>query len=133
MMQTPTIAEAAALIAARKLSPVELVEHCLSRIEALDGALHSFITVTPERARTDAKAAEARMMAGTLRGKLDGIPIAHKDMYATRGIATTASSRLLDGWLPTEDGRVVALLAEAGPSMLGKLTTHEFALAACRT
>lgn len=128
MMQTPKIAEAAALIAARKLSPVELVEHCLSRIEALDGALHSFIAVTPERARTDAKAAEARMMAGTLRGKLDGIPIAHKDMYGTRGIATTASSRLLEGWLPTEDARVVELLAEAGTSMLGKLTTHEFAL-----
>jgi len=127
-MQTPTIAEAAALIEARKLSPVELVEHCISRIETLDGALHSFITVTPERARTDARAAEARMMAGTLRGKLDGIPIAHKDIYGTRGIATTASSRLLEGWLPTEDARVVAVLAEAGTSMLGKLATHEFAL-----
>lgn len=127
-MQTPTIAEAAALIAARKLSPVELVEHCLSRIEALDGALHSFIAVTPERARDDAKAAEGRMMAGTLRGKLDGIPIAHKDIYGTRGIATTAHSKLLKDWVPTEDAHIVARLAEAGTSMLGKLATHEFAL-----
>jgi aspartyl-tRNA(Asn)/glutamyl-tRNA(Gln) amidotransferase subunit A len=127
-METPTIADAAALIAARELSPVELMEHCLSRIEALDGALHSFISVTPERARNDAKAAERRMMAGTLRGKLDGIPVAHKDVYCTQGIATTAHSRLLQHWIPTEDARAVELLAEAGTSMLGKLATHEFAL-----
>lgn len=126
-MQTPTIAEAATLIAARKLSPVELAQHCLARIAAVDGALHSFITVTPERALDDAKAAESRMMAGTLRGKLDGIPIAHKDIYATRGIATTAHSKLLKGWVPTEDAHTVALLAEAGTTLLGKLATHEFA------
>jgi aspartyl-tRNA(Asn)/glutamyl-tRNA(Gln) amidotransferase subunit A len=126
-MWTPTIAEAATLIAARKLSPVELVDHCLDRIGARDGALHSFITVTAERAREDAKAAERRMMAGTLRGRLDGIPIAHKDIYATRGIVTTAHSKLLKDWLPTEDATIVARLAEAGTSMLGKLATHEFA------
>ncbi|MGX5733819.1 amidase [Bosea thiooxidans] len=127
-METPTIAQAAALIAARAISPVELVEHCLSRIEALDGALHSFVTVTPERALEDARAAERRMMAGTLRGKLDGIPIAHKDIYCTRGIATTAHSRFLAGWVPDEDAYTVELLAQAGTSMLGKLATHEFAL-----
>ena len=128
MTETPTIAGAAALIEARKLSPVELVEHCLSRIEALDGTLHSFITVTPERARDDARAAEGRMRAGTLRGKLDGIPIAHKDVYATRGVATTAHSRLLEGWVPTESARIVSMLDDAGTAMLGKLATHEFAL-----
>ncbi|KQR77125.1 hypothetical protein ASG35_12745 [Burkholderia sp. Leaf177] len=127
-MDTPTIAEAAALIAARKLSPVELVEHCLARIEALDGVLHSFITVTAERARDDARAAEKRMMAGTLRGKLDGVPIAHKDIFSTRGIATTAHSRLLQHSVPTEDAHIVARLADAGTSLLGKLATHEFAL-----
>lgn len=126
-MQTPTIAEAAAMIAARKISPVELVEHCLSRIEAIDGALHSFITVTPERARADAKAAENRMMMGTLRGKLDGIPIAHKDIYGTRGITTTAHSKLLKDWVPAQDAHIVTLLATAGTSMLGKLAMHEFA------
>jgi aspartyl-tRNA(Asn)/glutamyl-tRNA(Gln) amidotransferase subunit A len=127
-METPTIAEAAALIAARALSPVELVEHCLSRIEALDDALHSFVTITPERALEDARAAEQRMMAGTLRGKLDGIPIAHKDIYCTKGIATTAHSRLLQGAVPDEDAHTAMLLAKAGTSMLGKLATHEFAL-----
>lgn len=128
MMETPTIAQAAALIAARAISPVELVEHCLSRIDALDGALHSFITVTPERALEDARAAERRMMAGTLRGKLDGIPIAHKDIYRTQGIATTAHSRLLQGSIPDEDADTVMLLARSGTSLLGKLATHEFAL-----
>ncbi|MEW9613387.1 amidase [Shinella sp. S4-D37] len=127
-MQTPTIAEAARLIAARKLSPVDLVEHCLSRTAALDNDLHSFITITADQARQDARAAESRMMAGTLRGRLDGIPIAHKDIYATRGIATTGHSRLLEHWLPEKDAHIVTLLAKAGTSMLGKLATHEFAL-----
>lgn len=127
-MQTPTIAEAARLIAARQLSPVDLVEHCLSRIATLDDDLHSFIVVTADQARRDAKAAESRMMAGTLRGKLDGIPIAHKDIYATRGIATTGHSRLLKHWVPAEDAHLVTLLAQAGTSMLGKLAMHEFAL-----
>jgi aspartyl-tRNA(Asn)/glutamyl-tRNA(Gln) amidotransferase subunit A len=123
-----TIARAAALIAARKLSPVELAEACLSQIAALDGALHSFVTLTPERAIDDAKAAESRMMAGTLRGKLDGIPIGHKDIYATRGIATTAHSRLLKDWVPNEDAHIVTRLTRAGTALLGKLATHEFAL-----
>jgi aspartyl-tRNA(Asn)/glutamyl-tRNA(Gln) amidotransferase subunit A len=127
-MQTPTIAEAARLIAARKLSPVDLVEHCLSHTAALDDELHSFITITADQARREARAAESRMMAGTLRGRLDGIPIAHKDIYATRGIATTGHSRLLEHWLPEKDAHIVTLLAKAGTSMLGKLATHEFAL-----
>ena len=111
-MDTPTIAEAAALLATRKLSPVELTRHCLGRIEALNPTLHAFIAVTPERAMADARAAEARLMAGTPRGKLDGIPIAHKDIYATRGIATTAHSRLLEDWVPGEDATTVRTLAE---------------------
>ena len=126
-MDTPTIAEAASLIAARKLSPVELTRHCLDRIAAVDGQLHSFIVVTPERAMDDARAAEARVMSGTSKGKLDGIPIAHKDIYGTAGIATTAHSKLLQGWVPTTDATTVRQLAEAGTVMLGKLATHEFA------
>ena len=126
-MDTPTIAEAARLIAAKQLSPVELTEHCLAEIAAHDAALNAFIVVTPERARADAKAAEVRIMAGESRGKLDGIPIAHKDIYCTRGIATTAHSKLLQGWVPHEDATTVKKLAEAGTIMLGKLSTHEFA------
>ncbi|WP_414442691.1 amidase [Burkholderia sp. 22PA0106] len=128
MSYPSTIAQAATLIAARQLSPVELVDHCLARIATLDGELHSFVTVTPERARADARAAEQRMMTGALRGRLDGIPIAHKDVFATRGIATMAQSRLLHDWVPDEDAFVVARLAQAGTALLGKLTTHEFAL-----
>ncbi len=126
-MQTPTIAEAARQIASRQLSPVELTQHCLDRIAAEDGALHSFILQTPERAMAEAKAAEARVMRGEARGPLDGIPIAHKDIYATAGIATTAHSKLLQDWVPDADATTVRKLAEAGTVMLGKLATHEFA------
>ena len=126
-MQTPTIADAARQIAARQLSPVELTQHLLGRIAAEDAALNSFILVTPERALADAKAAEARIMAGEARGPLDGIPIAHKDIYGTAGIPTTAHSKLLQGWVPDADATTVRKLAEAGTVMLGKLATHEFA------
>ena len=126
-MQTPTIADAARQIAARQLSPVELTQHLLGRIAAEDPALNSFLLVTPERALSDARAAEARVMAGEARGPLDGIPIAHKDIYGTAGIATTAHSKLLHGWVPDTDAATVRKLAAAGTVMLGKLATHEFA------
>ena len=128
MMETPTIAQASDMLAAHDISPVELTQHCLDRIAAVDSRLNAFIAVTAERALDDARAAEARIMSGTARGKLDGIPIAHKDIYATRGIATTAHSTLLQGWVPTEDAVTVGKLADAGTVMLGKLATHEFAM-----
>lgn len=128
MMDVLTIAQAAALIRERELSPVELAEQCLARIDTVDGEVHSFVATTPERAIADARAAEQRMMTGGLRGALDGIPIAHKDIFATRGIATTAHSKLLQHSVPEEDAHVVSALVEAGTSMLGKLATHEFAL-----
>ena len=127
MAEIPTIAEAASLIAARKLSPVELTEACLSRIERLNGALNAFIRVTADRALGEAKGAEAALMAGKLRGPLHGIPIAHKDIYCTKGLATTAHSKVLIDHVPTEDATTVIKLAEAGTVMLGKLATHEFA------
>lgn len=126
-MDTPTIAEAARQIAARTLSPVELTQHCLNRAAALDPGLNAFIRLTPEPALAAARAAEARIMAGQSRGPLDGIPIGHKDIYATRGIQTTAHSRLLQDWVPDADATTVRLLAEAGAVVLGKLATHEFA------
>lgn len=127
MSEILTIAEAARRIAARQLSPVELAKAQLERIRRLDPQLHSFLLVTEERALADAKAAEARLMAGTLRGKLDGIPIAHKDIYCTAGIRTTAHSKLLEHNVPTEDAYTVKKWADAGTVMLGKLATHEFA------
>jgi aspartyl-tRNA(Asn)/glutamyl-tRNA(Gln) amidotransferase subunit A len=123
-----TIAEASALIAARKLSPVELTQGCLDRVAARDGTLHAFILHTPERALAEARAAEARIMAGQSRGPLDGIPIAHKDIYCTAGLPTTAHSRLLQDFVPQADAFTVAKWAEAGTVMLGKLATHEFAM-----
>jgi len=126
-MSILTIAEAARLIAAKKLSPVELAKTHLDRIRRLDPQLNAFLMVTEERALADAKAAEARQMAGGLRGRLDGIPIAHKDIYGTAGIRTTAHSKLLEHNVPKRDARTVAKWAEAGTVMLGKLSTHEFA------
>ncbi len=127
MSEILTIAEAGRRIAAKQLSPVELTKSHLDRIDRFDPALNAFLLVTAERALADAKAAEARQMAGTLRGPLDGIPIAHKDIYNTAGIRTTAHSKLLETNVPTRDARTVQKWAEAGTVMLGKLATHEFA------
>jgi aspartyl-tRNA(Asn)/glutamyl-tRNA(Gln) amidotransferase subunit A len=123
-----TITEAGKRIAAKQLSPVELTRACLARVKKLDPALHSFLLVTEDRALADAKAAEARMMAGTRKSPLDGIPIGHKDIYNTAGIRTTAHSRLLEHNVPTEDCVVVRKWAEAGTVLMGKLATHEFAI-----
>jgi aspartyl-tRNA(Asn)/glutamyl-tRNA(Gln) amidotransferase subunit A len=85
------------------------------------------IRFTPEIALEQARAAEARQMAGALRGPLDGIPIAHKDIYETAGVATTGHSRVLEHHVPKTDSAVVRRWREAGAVMLGKLATHEFA------
>ena len=127
MSEILTIAEAARQIAAKKLSPVELARTHLDRIKRLDPQLNAFLMVTEERALADARAAEARQMSGALRGPLDGIPIAHKDIYNTAGIRTTAHSKQLEHNVPTRDAHTVKKWAEAGTVMLGKLSTHEFA------
>jgi aspartyl-tRNA(Asn)/glutamyl-tRNA(Gln) amidotransferase subunit A len=122
-----TIAAAAQAIAAKTLSPVELTQDCLDSVRRLDPALHSFLLVTEDRALADARAAEERVMKGQSLGKLDGIPIGHKDIYKTAGIRTTAHSRLLQENVPDADATSVRLLAAAGTVMMGKLATHEFA------
>nr|WP_314072632.1 amidase [uncultured Roseococcus sp.] len=123
----PTIAEAARLIAAKKVSPVELTRDCLSRIAKRNEELAAFILVTEERAMADARAAEERQMAGTLKGRLDGIPIGHKDIYTTAGIATTGHSAQMQDHVPDSDAVTVTKWREAGVVLLGKLATHEFA------
>ena len=122
-----SLAAAARLIATKAVSPVELVREALARAERLNPTLHAFIRLTPELALDQARAAESRQMAGELRGPLDGIPIAHKDIYETAGVPTTGHSRLLQHHVPTRDAEVVRRWAEAGAVMLGKLATHEFA------
>jgi aspartyl-tRNA(Asn)/glutamyl-tRNA(Gln) amidotransferase subunit A len=124
----PTIAEASRQIAAKQVSPVELAQACFDRAARLDDALHAFLLRTEERAMADARAAEARAMRGQRRGKLDGIPIVHKDIYCTAGIRTTAHSRVLMEHMPAADATTVRKLAEAGTVMLGKVATHEFAM-----
>lgn len=122
-----TIAEAARRIAAKQISPVELAKDRLARAEALNPELHAFIRLTPELATEQARAAEARQMAGTLKGPLDGVPIGHKDIYETAGIPTTGHSRVLEHHVPKQDAAAVRAWAGAGTVMLGKLATHEFA------
>src|SRR5262245_38044414 len=123
-----TIAELGAQFRRRTLSPVELTEVLLARIEKLDPTLHAFITVTADRARAEARAAEAAFQRGGEVGPLVGIPVAYKDLYATKGILTTAGSAVLADWIPDADSTCVARLQGAGCVMLGKLITHEFAL-----
>ncbi len=126
-MSIPTVAEAAALIAAKKLSPVELTQACLDRMHRMNGALHAFIHPTEERALADARKAEADVMKDGPRGPLHGIPMGLKDIVDTAGIPTTCQSRLLEGNIPAADATCAVKLAAAGTVLMGKLTTHEFA------
>ncbi len=121
------IAELARLIASKEVSPVELVQAHLERITALDGKLKSYITVMDDAALAAAKAAEARVMAGEPLGRLHGVPVGLKDLYCTRGVRTTAGSRILGDWVPAEDATVTSRLVDAGAIVLGKLNMHEFA------
>ena len=95
-----TIAEAGALIARRELSPVELVQSRLRRIEQVDGKLNAFIRVLGVPALAAARSAEAEIMAGRLRGPLHGIPIGLKDIYETKGVPTTGHSKVMIDHMP---------------------------------
>lgn len=122
-----TIAEAGRLIAAKKLSPVELTKTMLARIKAVDPKINAFLAVTEKQALAAARAAERAVMAGQ-KHPLLGIPVAYKDIYETAGIPTTAHSRILQTNVPRQDAETVRRLREAGTIMLGKLATHEFAI-----
>ncbi|MSQ06028.1 MAG: Asp-tRNA(Asn)/Glu-tRNA(Gln) amidotransferase GatCAB subunit A [Dehalococcoidia bacterium] len=111
----------------RKLSPVEIVDAHLARIEATEPVLNSFITLLPEQARAAARRAEAEIQAGRRRGPLHGIPVGLKDLFNTAGVRTTSGSRLLDTFIPKEDCTVAARLQRAGGILLGKLNMHQFA------
>src|SRR5436309_9677948 len=123
-----TIAEAAKLIETKDLSPVELVDSRLARIERFDGKLHSFIRVLADSARAEARTAESEIAAGKYRGPLHGIPIGLKDIYETAGIATTGHSKVMQDHVPKADAFSVKKLRDAGAVVMGKLATHEFAL-----
>ncbi|HXH08689.1 MAG TPA: amidase [Alphaproteobacteria bacterium] len=124
---TMSIAEVARRIADHELSPVELTQAMLERIERLNPRLNAFLTVLPEQAMAQARVAEREIRAGQCRGPLHGIPIGLKDLCATKGIRTTSGSKILRHHIPTEDATVAARLAEAGTILLGKLHMNEFA------
>ncbi|MCH8999640.1 MAG: Asp-tRNA(Asn)/Glu-tRNA(Gln) amidotransferase subunit GatA [Proteobacteria bacterium] len=121
------IAELAPRIAAGEVSPVALTEAALARIEARDGALNAFMTVTAERALAAARDAEAEIAEGRIRGPLHGVPLAVKDLFATKGVRTTGGSKLLADWVPDHDAAVIERLKAAGAVLLGKTGMHELA------
>ncbi|MCZ2815033.1 amidase [Modestobacter sp. VKM Ac-2984] len=121
-----TALEQAAAVRAKEVSPTELVEHSLARIEALDTALGAFLTVTPERARAAAAAADQAVLAGGDLPPLHGVPTAIKDLANTAGVRTTFGSAVLADFVPTVDDAVVTALAAAGTISLGKTNTPEF-------
>ena len=119
-------AELAALIARRAVSPVEVVDAVLDRIERAQPALNAFITVCAEEARAAAKAAEAAVMRGDALGPLHGVPFAVKDLVNTAGVRTTFGSWALAENVPRADSPSVARLKAAGAVLVGKTTTPEF-------
>ena len=121
-----TIRELGARYRKRELSPVEVTRALLARIEKLDPVLHAFVTLTPDRALADARAAEDALRRGDERPLL-GLPVGHKDIYLTKGIRTTGGSALFADWVPDSDSTVGRRWQDAGTVLLGKLITHEFA------
>lgn len=122
-----SLTQAAQLVRRKKVSPVELTQACLDRIEKLNPSLNAFITVTAESALDSARSAEADISREGWKGPLHGIPIALKDLLDTAGVRTTAGSALFKGRIPQQDAEVVRRLKAAGAVLLGKLNMHEFA------
>jgi aspartyl-tRNA(Asn)/glutamyl-tRNA(Gln) amidotransferase subunit A len=119
-------AEAGRKLRARELSPVELLEAFLARIERVDDRIKSYLLVDAERAGAAAKIAEAEIMAGRWRGPLHGIPYGVKDTFYTKGLRTCANSRVLLDFVPDLDAAVIERLDAAGAILIGKLNTWEY-------
>ena len=122
------IVEAGKLFAARKLSPVELTDALLARCERLDPALHAFIQLMPDEARTAARTAEAEFAAGRIAGPMQGIPFGLKDIIDLQGVATTCHSKIFADHVATSDADVTRRIRASGGVPFGKLATHEFAI-----
>lgn len=122
-----SITEAAELIRAKELSPVELLRSVFERIQATEEKVHAYVAIAREQAILSARQAESEILTERWKGPLHGIPFAVKDVYLTRGIVTEAGSRLLHGFMPERESWTVARLKDAGGVLLGKTTTPEFA------
>ena len=124
-----TLADAASRMAAGSTSASQLVQEALAAIESKDKSLNAFVHVAPAAALLEeANALDRERERGALRGPLHGIPISIKDIVHVKGMPTTASSKVLAGYMPEDDGTPVRLLKEAGAIVMGKVHTHEFAL-----
>jgi aspartyl-tRNA(Asn)/glutamyl-tRNA(Gln) amidotransferase subunit A len=128
MAEFRTASEIAAGVRSGSLKAADVIEEHLARIEARDGEIHAFNTVLAERSRERAAAIDDAVAAGRDPGPLAGVPVALKDNMCTRGIATTCSSKILEGWLPPYDGTVVSTLDAAGAIVVGKTNLDEFAM-----
>jgi aspartyl-tRNA(Asn)/glutamyl-tRNA(Gln) amidotransferase subunit A len=122
-----TILEAGRALRSRKISCLELTNRCLDHIAKLNPRLNAFITVTEQSARQRAEELDRELASGRNRGPLHGIPIAHKDLIATKGVRTTSGSKLFADHVPKADARVAEKLNAAGAVMLGKTGLHELA------
>ena len=122
-----SIGEAAALISKQRLSPVKLTEAVLRRVEELNPKLNAYLTVVAQAAMAEARRAESEIRRGRHRGPLHGIPIAIKDNIWTGGVRTTAGSKILREFVPSEDATAVRRLKRAGAIVIGKTNLHEFA------
>jgi len=122
-----SIAELAPAIQSRKISPVELVKHTFEQIRKRNSELNAYITLTEPLALEQGRQAEREILAGQYRGPLHGIPYAAKDLFYTRGIATTAGSKIFRDFAPDYDAAVIERLRDAGAILLGKTGLHELA------
>jgi aspartyl-tRNA(Asn)/glutamyl-tRNA(Gln) amidotransferase subunit A len=122
-----SIAQLADVYRKGEVTAVEVTQAALERIQRVDPKLNSFVTLTPELALQQAETARDELQRGVDRGPLHGVPLAVKDLYSTKGIRTTAHSRVLLDSVPHEDAAAVTKLYEAGAALLGKLAMHEFA------
>jgi amidase len=125
--------EARRLIARRELSPVELLESCLARIEATNAAVNAIVAIDAKAARERARATEQALLRGEDPGLLAGLPIGIKDLQATAGLRTTQGSLLFKDTVPAEDERSVAAIRRAGGVILAKTNTPEFGAGANTT
>ncbi|MEU6035756.1 Asp-tRNA(Asn)/Glu-tRNA(Gln) amidotransferase subunit GatA [Actinomadura sp. NPDC047616] len=123
-----TAAELAGLVASGEASAVEVARAHLDRVAAVDGRVHAFLHVDEEAVLAQARTVDERRAAGETLGPLAGVPIAHKDVFTTVDMPTTAGSKILEGWRPPYDATVTARLRAAGLVILGKSNMDEFAM-----